>query len=228
LIEINLAPGAQIGRSTGSRRASIAMPSLPQFGGDSRMLGLAALGIFAVLAVGWLIFAQGSRRADLEARVASEAADSSRYAATIALVSDLQARQDTIRQQIAVIRDVDQRRFVWPRLMDEVSRALPPFTWLTQITSTPVAAATGDAAADSVALAVVGPAFTIQGNAGSTQALTRFMKNLEDSHFIRDVTLVTSEQVDADGRTIHRFTLEARYETPPSSVIETVPFVVVE
>jgi Tfp pilus assembly protein PilN len=226
LIEINLAPGAQVGRSTRSRQTAIAMPSLPQLGGDSRTLGLAALGLVAVLAVGWLLISQGSRQAALESRVSSEVADSARFAATIALVSDLQARQDTIRAQIAVIRDVDQRRFVWPRLMDEVSRALPAFTWITQITSTPAAAPTGEE--DATEVRAVGPAFTIQGNAGSTQALTRFMKNLEDSHFIRDVTLVTSEQVDADGRTIHRYTLEARYETPPVEVIETVPYVVVE
>jgi Tfp pilus assembly protein PilN len=224
LIEINLAPGAQVGRSARSRRASFALPSLPQLGGDSRT-GLVALGAIMLLAVGWLLWSQGSRQSTLEARVASEVADSSRFAATIALVTDLQARQDTIRQQIDVIRDVDQRRYVWPRLMDEVSRALPAYTWLTQITSTAIAR---EAAADTTVRTVVGPAFTIQGNAGSTQALTRFMKNLEDSYFIRDVTLVTSEQVDADGRTIHRFTLEARYETPPSSVVETVPFVVVE
>jgi Tfp pilus assembly protein PilN len=227
LIEINLAPGGQPRRSVrpgGS--AGFALPSLPQLGGDSRTLALVGVGAVALLAFGWLLISQGGRQSELEARVSAEAADSSRFAATIALVSDLQARQDTIRQQIAVIRDVDQRRYVWPRLMDEVSRSLPAFTWLTQITSTAVAPA--EAAADTLAIAPQGPAFTIQGNAGSTQALTRFMKNLEDSSFIRDVTLVTSEQVDADGRTIHRFTLEARYETPPAHAVEFVPFVVVE
>jgi hypothetical protein len=54
------------------------------------------------------------------------------------------------------------------------------------------------------------------------------MKNLEESAFIRDVTLVTSEQADEQGRAVHRFTLEARYETPDSSAIETVPLIVVE
>lgn len=198
-------------------------------GGDTRTLGLAALGVVALLAFGWLFWSQGSRQAALDSRVSSEVADSSRFAATIALVSDLQARQDTIRQQIAVIRDVDQRRYVWPRLMDEVSRALPAFTWLSQITSTPAAAA--EAAADTTGTTEAvtsGPVFTVQGNAGSTQALTRFMKNLEDSSFIRDVTLVTSEQVEVEGRMLHRFTLEARYETPPSEAVETVPYVVVE
>jgi Tfp pilus assembly protein PilN len=197
------------------------MPSLPGINSDSRKIGIAALGVVALLVAGYLFWSQGSRQAELEQRVAAEQADSTRFAATIALVSSLQERQDTIRQQIDVIREVDQRRYVWPRLMDEISRSQPAFTWLTEITST-------EAPRDTLTGASPGPQFTMQGNAGSTQALTRFMKNLEDSHFIRDVTLVTSEQIDVDGRTLHRFTLEARYETPPTTVVETVPFVVVE
>jgi Tfp pilus assembly protein PilN len=221
LIEINLAPGAQSRRPGRARRANVSMPSVPGINSDSRKIGLAALGVVALLVAGYLFWSQGNRQAELEQRVAAEQVDSTRFAATIALVSSLQERQDTIRQQIDVIRDVDQRRYVWPRLMDEISRAQPAFTWLTEITST-------EAPRDTLTGASAGPSFTMQGNAGSTQALTRFMKNLEDSYFIRDVTLVTSEQIDVDGRTLHRFTLEARYETPPPAVVETVPFVVVE
>lgn len=220
-IEINLAPGAQLRRPARRAGPSLSLPSLPSIGGDPRALGYAALGLVALLAVGWLVWSQSSRRAALEERIAAEVADSTRFAATIALVGSLQARQDTIRQQIGVIRDVDQRRYVWPHLLEEISVALPPFTWLTQISST-------EAPRDTTAAAPVGPSFSLQGNAGSTQALTRFMKNLEASDFVRDVTLVTSEQVEVEGRALHRFTLEARYETPPAGAIETVPVVVVE
>src|SRR5690606_5182568 len=111
----------------------------------------------------------------------------------------------------------DTRRYVWPHLLDEIGLAVPAFLWLTDIGSTE--------ARDSTQ---VGPSFSVQGNAGSTQALTRFMKNLEESAFVRDVTLVTSEQEIVEGRTIQRFSLEARYSTPPSSEIRTVPIVVLE
>lgn len=193
------------------------MPALPAFVGDARTAGLALLGLLLLAGVGYAFWSQGQRQAALSAQLEREVADSTRFATTIALVTSLQARQDTIRQQIAVIRDVDQRRYVWPHLMEEISRAVPPFTWLTQLRSTEPNDTT-----------VVGPLFTVQGNAGSTQALTRFMKNLESSLFIRDVTLVTSEQVEVEGRALHRFTLEARYETPPPTAVEMVPVIVVE
>ncbi|HEX9935984.1 MAG TPA: PilN domain-containing protein, partial [Longimicrobium sp.] len=69
------------------------------------------------------------------------------------------------------------------------------------------------------------PGFTLEGNAATTQALTRFMKNLEGSAFIRDVALVTSEQTETQGRTYLKFTLEARWEQPDSTLVETVPVV---
>lgn len=222
MIEINLAPGAPIKRrARRSQSSSLSLPSVPSFGGDSRMLIGAVLGLLAVAAAGWLLWSQASRMEALETRVQQEAADSTRFAATIELVNSLRAQQDTVRQQIDVIREVDQRRYVWPHLMEEISLALPAFTWLTEIRSTPMQR-------DTLGVAPPGPSFTIQGNAGSTQALTRFMNNLESSNFIRGVSLVTAQQVDVEGRTLHRFALEAQYETPPESVIETVPVVVVE
>jgi Tfp pilus assembly protein PilN len=173
--------------------------------------------LLLVLVVGFGIWRMGQRRAELETRIAAEVTDSTRFATTIELIQALRLRQDTIQQKIGVIREVDQRRYVWPHLLDEISAAVPPYTWLTEIASAQ--------AADTIA----GPlSFTIQGRAGSTQALTRLMKNLEGSPFVRDVTLVTSEQAEESGRAVHKFTLEARYETPDSTAIATVPIIIVE
>ena len=45
------------------------------------------------------------------------------------------------------------------------------------------------------------------------------------SDMIKDVALITSEQATLQGRTFLHFTLEARYEEPDSSLIETVPLI---
>lgn len=229
MIEINLAPGAESTRPSRRRLQLPAFPRVPAVGADPRLAAVGAAVLLVVLAVGFAFWRQGVRERELSARVEQEVTDSTRFATTIALVQALQARQDTIRSKIGVIRGVDQRRYVWPHLLDEISHALPAFTWLTEIGSQEAPPPPAPAAGDSVAPPPPppGPLFTLQGNAGSTQALTRFMKNLEASPFVRDVTLVTSEQVDQEGRTVHRFTLEARYQAPDSSVITTVPIVTV-
>jgi Tfp pilus assembly protein PilN len=217
LIQINLAPGAEARRPATRRRAAVSLPKLPSFGADPRTAGMGAGGLVLALLAAFLIWRMGQQRSELETNVQAQAADSTRFATTIELIHSLRARQDTIQQKIGLIREVDQRRYVWPHLLDEISASVPPFTWLTEISST--------ASADTTNRTL---SFTIQGDAGSTQALTRFMKNLEASPFVRDVTLVTSEQTQESGRAIHKFTLEARYETPDSTAIETVPIIAVD
>jgi Tfp pilus assembly protein PilN len=197
-------------------------------------VGLAAFLVLVLAGFGW--WKTGSARTALETEVEAETQDSVRLARTISLMETLDARRDTIENKIAVIRSVDGRRYVWPHLMDEVSRAVPPYTWLTKLAAsdddTPAAPAAAPApaagdttkpAAPAAAPAPEGPAFSVEGNAGTTQALTRFMKNLEMSPMIRDVALVTSEQTTQEGRTYLKFTLEARYEQPDSSLLEIVP-----
>ena len=190
---------------------------------------LALVGTLVVLGIAFAYWRGDSRQTLLAAELDTEVADSVRFAATIELLDAVRARQDTINQKIEVIRGVDSRRYVWPHLLDEISRATPAFTWLNKVSAADEAAAPAPAVpADSTAPpapAQEGPSFALEGNAGSTQALTRFMKNLEESPFIRDVTLVTSEQVSEEGRTFHKFTLEARYESPDSAFIQTVPVI---
>jgi Tfp pilus assembly protein PilN len=236
LIEINLLPAGEkkrrpSGRAGGARRG----PALPKFAGDPYMLGLGALAVVVFLGLGFAYWRVDTAEAAVEARIETETRDSTRFASTIELVEAMESRQDTIESKIGVIRGVDERRYIWPHLLDEISRAIPPYTWLTKLAAVeaeenaapaqPVTAADSAAVLAAASAKPEGPAFNLEGNTGSTQALTRFMKSLEASPFIRDVTLVTSEQTSTAGRTYQKFTLEARYETPDSSFVETVPVI---
>jgi Tfp pilus assembly protein PilN len=217
LIEINLAPGRAAPRVRSKRTQALSLPALPSFAGDAKTYLSVGAG---VLLLGLMMFGywrMGRREVELNASIQEQLEDSTRYASTIALVNSLQARQDTVTQKIGVIRSVDTRRYVWPHLLDEISLAVPAYTWLTQITST-----------ESTDSLQTGPAFTIQGSSGSTQAMTRFMKNLETSAFVEGVTLITTAQEIVEGRTIQRFSLEARYSEPDPAAVEMVPFVVLE
>ena len=39
--------------------------------------------------------------------------------------------RDTLLRQVNIIRSLDEDRYVWPHVIDEISRALPQYTWLT-------------------------------------------------------------------------------------------------
>jgi Tfp pilus assembly protein PilN len=242
LIEINLLPSGVAGARKPAARAGRG-PSLPVAGADPRVAGLAAAALLLAALGAFTFWRQSTHRGEVQAKVERERQDSLRLARTIALMKTIESRKDTIDQKMAVIRSVDGRRYQWPHLMDEISRAVPPFTWLTRVAAKPVAAppprpaapagtdTTKKAADDSAAKLPPlpppppPPGFNLEGNAATTQALTRFMKNLEASPFIRDVALVTSEQTQTQGRTYLKFTLEAAWEQPDSTLIETVPVV---
>src|SRR5690606_10098837 len=145
------------------------LPSLPKVGLNPRVLLGSVAGLLLLGLLGTGYWRMGARYTELDTRIQREVTDSTRYASVIELIRALQARQDTIARKIEIIRSVDSRRFVWPHLLDEIGLAVPQYVWLTEISSIEVA--------DSTA---TGPEFTVQGNAGNTQALTRFMKDLEN------------------------------------------------
>lgn len=214
MIEVNLLGGAEQRRERAIATGTTRLPKLPSFAGDSSTSAIGGIGLLLLLWIGWSFWSLGNQAAQLQTQLDQEIADSTRLAATMSRTELLRARQDTIEQRIQIIRAVDERRYVWPHLLDEISRALPAFAWLTKVASA------GAAPPDDA-----GPAFSLEGNAASTQSLTQFMKNLEASPFIRGVTLVTSAQQVAEGHSFQKFTLEAQYQAPDPAAVRTVPVV---
>jgi Tfp pilus assembly protein PilN len=215
LIEVNLLPGGKK-KSAGRRKLSFAMPRLggrlPQVDRWSAGVGIVILAVLAFC--GWLFLSIQGDAEELEVQTEVAVRDSIRLADILDESSLLQARADSIAQRVAAIQEIDQNRYVWPHLMDEVARALPEYAWLISLTQI----------ADGGDLA-----FQIQGQAGTYFALTTFMQGLEASPFIRNVQLINSQQVSVstddsrNERLLYEFTLEAEEQRPPSEVIETVP-----
>lgn len=165
----------------------------------------------AMLAIGgWLFLDASNRRQELNIAIEQAVQDSARYSVLIRKQDELRARRDTIAQKLELIQEIDAGRYIWAHLIDEVSRALPEYTWLTGIVANSGA---GEA-----------PAFEIKGRTGNILALTRFMKDLEASPFIRGVQLTRTEIVrDQSERMVHEFVVKASYEEPPLDQLSTVP-----
>ena len=119
--------------------------------------------------------------------------------------------------------------------MDEVSRALPPYTWVTSMVQTNTITAASQPSGPppgkgarpvrrpSTARACRRVQFKLVGNTVDIQALTRFMKVLESSPFIENVQLERSSIILVDGKEVTEFALSASYQTPDPSAIKTVP-----
>lgn len=211
MIEVNLLPGAtrRRPRKSGTAAGFALFRGSAIRGVDRWTSAIAGAWLLGLGLAGWLYLETGERRQELELSIEQAVQDSVRYSALINKQDQIRARRDTIAEKLVMIQEIDAGRYLWAHLLDEISRALPDYTWLTQIAATP-----GD---DDVS-------FQIVGRTGNTFALTRFLKDLEASPFIQGVQLTRTEIVrDQSERTLHQFSITARYEDPPLEILTTVP-----
>lgn len=213
MIKINLLPSAtkksqrRLPSLGGLRpKGGMSMPSV-----DRWMMFLVIAWVVGPLLTAWLFFNVRNQISDLEIAIESARMDSARYAEMRAANAILLARQDSIAQKLEIIQEIDAGRYSWVHVMDEISRALPAYTWLMNVTSKPVMSP------------LETPKFLIEGRSGNTFALTEFMQELEASPFLRSINLMSTDQVREGDALIYAFVLEGEYQTPPPDLIQTVP-----
>jgi Tfp pilus assembly protein PilN len=209
VIEVNLLPGgAKRARKAGGGRAfgglKLRLPSMGGGGSDKWVLGAAAVVLVALGAMGWMFTSLRKQRADAEVALEAAQRDSARFSDLIARTQLLTARRDSIGVRVGIIQKIDQNRFVWAHIMDEVARALPDYTWLTEL---------AQVSNDPITI-------RLTGQAGNNFALTVFMEQLEASPFLQGVTLIQSAQEmagagGAQQQVVQGFQLEVGYVQPP-------------
>jgi Tfp pilus assembly protein PilN len=223
---------------------------------DKYMLGaIGAVALSGALLV-LMFISQTARATMLDARETQAVKDSAQFSAVLNAKTRAEATRDSLYQQIAIIKSIDDQRYLWSHLMYEISNALPQYTWLREITQTsaPRSVAVADtvkkaagsdsgstlsprqkalardrakrARSDSLLASAKDVKFKLVGHTVDIQALTRFMKSLEASPFIQNVQLSRSDLVQTDGKEVTEFTLEAETQAPPPFAIKTVPLIV--
>src|SRR5688572_26050976 len=88
---------------------------------------------------------------------------------------------------------------------------------------TATAAPADSATADSAAAVVPALQFQLDGRTVDIQAYTRFLRNLEASPWITDVTPVSAQTVVEQERAVTAFQIRATYREADSAYIRTVP-----
>lgn len=165
MIEINLLPGAagkRKARSGGGQGPDVRamFANLGSRVRDPYMIAAAASILVAALAIGALYLTQQGREEQLAEAEQKAVADSARFAAFTRQRTAAQATRDTVLRQINVIRAIDGDRYLWPHILQEVSAALPQYTWLTRLayTGTPQGSSTPSIIGEEAAPAGGAPA----------------------------------------------------------------------
>ncbi len=228
MIEINLLPGARKKTKATGGGAAVDVRALVASLGErfkDPWLGVAVGGVVlgvALTAAMW--FFQGRTEAALKEQERVAVQDSARFDAVVRATAVAQAQRDSIMRQMDIIRAIDGERFVWPHILDEVSRALPTYTWLRSVAQS---SAQTTVSPEQVAAGEV-PKLTLRviGLTVDLQALTIFMKQLEASDFLENVTIAGTQATQSEGKTVTEFTLDMTYSKPPASAIRTVPLTI--
>jgi len=236
MITVNLRPDLKRKRARKSFAGSL--DGLRGLGSKIKdpLLLVAVLSWVGVL--GWLGFVFIGTTRELSAltpQLEQSRAENKRFKAFLAEKRRQETVRDSLVAQISTIRTVDGDRYIWPHLLDEVTRALPPYTWLVDIGSavpvapTPAPAAApgtpaAGAKADTTAPKAPPPVqFELNGRTVDIQAYTRFLRQLEASPWITDVLPVSAQTVVEKDRPVTAFIIRATFRMADSAYIKTVP-----
>ncbi len=237
MITVNLRPGKRRKRSGVSFDFKGMLSGFRDLGTkvkDPLLLG--AVGGW-VLVLGFLsfVYLNNVRQLySLEPRLEQARAENTRFKTFLADKRRQEKIRDSLLAQITVIRNVDGDRYVWPHVLDEVTKALPAYTWLVDLgsaapvaspTPPPAPAGTPAAATDSAATAKPPElVFNLTGRTIDIQAYTRFLRQLEASPWIYNVTPVSAQTVVEKERPVTAFSIRATYQSADSAYIRTAPF----
>lgn len=174
---------------------------------------LMAVALAAALAVaGGVSFVdyQTSQRYDtLLSEVGTALQDSTTLDENVELATQLRIRSAEVEQRIEMIRRIDQGRYTWSHIMDQVALASPADLWLNKWEETQ------EGTPEDPTIA-----FRIEGYAASNQVLADFIQTLEASPFIIEVSFSNSRGLKIGGQDAIQFTIDAKSEQPEESLID--------
>ena len=211
MIEVNLNPEA--GHKKRRRRglpSGGALASLRAGLGGRDPWTTAAVACVAIVLIGcgFLFMRQRSASTSIVERLDSATADSTRLSDLRSLGDSLVARRQEINDRLFLVQQLDGGRFTWPHILDELSRSLPEYAWLTSIKRL----------SPPPALRI-----EIRGIAAAPLIITEFIQRLNSSAFIDNVQIRTTALQEIEGLAAQGFTLEIAYTQPAAAAPDPPP-----
>ncbi len=137
MIEINLLPGAKRTTRRGVNFApGAAIANIGANFKDKYLLFAIAGVIIGLGGIAGMYLLQARQQSTVDTRESAAATDSARFAAVLTARSHAETTRDSVYQQLAIIKSIDDTRYTWPHLLEAVNLAVPQYTWLVSMTQT--------------------------------------------------------------------------------------------
>lgn len=145
--------------------------------GQKITIGCSALLIATAMLIGWRYWSVGQESIRLDQEIVAAQREAVRLQSIIAQVQQFEQRKVQLQQRVTLIEQLRKDQAVPVTMLDQISHALPPMLWLTDLKQS--------ANPNEV---------LITGKCTSVTALTDFVANLEASgYFKRSIDIVNTE-----------------------------------
>ena len=167
--------------------------------GQKMTIGCSLILILAVLFVGWRYWALSRESTQLDAEISASQQETTRLHSVIQQVQQFEQRKAQLQQRVVLIEQLRKGQSGPVHMLDQISRALPPMLWLTELKQ-------------------AGPNdVLIDGKATTLTGLSDFVSNLEASgYFKRSIEIVSTntETVIQPASELIKFSIKATFQQP--------------
>ncbi len=149
--------------------------------------------------IGWRYFSLTQQSTALDADIATAQQETQRLRSVIQQVQQFEQRKAQLQQRVQLIEQLRKNQTGPVHMLDQISRALPPMLWLTELRQ-------GENPNEVV----------LQGRVTTLTGLSDFVGNLEASgYFKRSIEIVSTDaEADKTGAELIRFNIKAQFQQP--------------
>jgi type IV pilus assembly protein PilN len=168
--------------------------------GHRLTLGCSLILVVAVVVVGWRYWLVSTQSTKLDADIATAQGETARLHSIIVQVQQYEQQKAQLQQRVALIEQLRRDQAGPVHMLDEISRALPPMVWLTDLKQT-----------------TSGDEVQIDGKCMNETAVSDFVANLEASGYFKksiDIASTTTEATLLPPGQLVKFSLKAIFQQP--------------
>ena len=151
--------------------------------------------------VGWRYWSLTKQSSTIDAELTAAEQEKIRINSIIQQVQQFDQRKAQLQQRVSLIEELRKGQSGPVHMLDQISRALPPMLWLTELKQ-------NDKLPNEI---------TIDGRCTSQTSVSDFVSNLEASGFFKksiDIISSTTEPLPTPPGELVKFTIKAQFQPP--------------
>jgi type IV pilus assembly protein PilN len=167
--------------------------------GQKLAVGCTVLLVLTALFIGWRYWTVTKESSSLDAEIATAQKETARLHSVIVQVQQFEQQKAQLQQRVTLIEQLRKDQIGPVHMLDQISRALPPMLWLTDVKQT-----------------TNSNEVTIEGRCITETSVSDFVVNLEATGYFKRSTdiVMTHDTIPQPPGSLVKFTLKAVFQQP--------------